>query len=298
MGVAIELLPASQTNTERSGPRIRDGKSDQNCYTGPGYRDSLCRSITYNTLEQCGTHEYEIPNPKWTETGNTVPPSGATALAAAAPYTSEKAEPTLPEAVPDWQETVNLEHVEDLGMRNRIMNMLDNHAKMWDGSLGEIKATSHRLALDQGARPYREMPRSTGPSLRKRIAEEIQKMLHVGFIEPATSEWSSPVLFVSKKDRSLLFCIDYRHFNAKGSTDAYSLCRMVDSIDSLGDTELFTTLDCNSGYLQVPVAPEDQDKTTFTTHFRTFRYTCMPLGLKNAPATFQRALDVILSVAR
>ena len=61
---------------------------------------------------------------------------------------------------------------------------------------------------------------------------------------------------------------------------------------------VFTTLDCNSGYWQVPVAPENEDKTTFTTHCGTFRYTRMPFGLKNAPATFQRALDIILSGAR
>ena len=73
---------------------------------------------------------------------------------------------------------------------------------------------------------------------------------------------------------------------------------MDDCIDSLGDAVVFTTLDCNSEYWEVPVAPEDQDKTTFTTHCGTFRYTRMPFALKNAPATFQQALDIILSGAR
>ena len=79
-------------------------------------------------------------------------------------------------------------------MRNRIMNMLYKHSNMWDGSLGEIKATIHRLALEPGARPHREMPRRTGPGMRKRIADEIQKMLHAGVIEPATSIWASPLV--------------------------------------------------------------------------------------------------------
>ena len=72
---------------------------------------------------------------------------------------------------------------------------------------------------------------------------------------------------------------------------------MDDCIDSLGDAVVFTTLHCNSGYWKVPVAPEDQDKTTFTTHRGTFRYTRMPFGLKNAHATFQLAQDIILSGA-
>ena len=134
--------------------------------------------------------------------------------------------------------------------------------------------------------------------MRKRIAEEIQKMLHAGVIEPATSEWASPVVLVSKKDGSLRFCVDYRRLNAKTLTDAYPLPRMDDCIDSLGDAVVFTTLDCNSGYWQLPVAQEHQDKTSFTSHFGTFRYTRMPFGLKNAPATFQRALDINLFGAR
>ena len=132
-------------------------------------------------------------------------------------------------------------------MRNRIMNMLDKHANMWDCSLGETKATSHRLALEPGARPYREMLQRTGPGMRKRIAEDIQKMLHAGVLEPATSEWASPVVLVSKKVGGLRFCVDYRRLNVKTLTDAYPRPRMNDCIDSLGDAVVFTTLDCNSG---------------------------------------------------
>ena len=50
------------------------------------------------------------------------------------------------------------------------------------------------------------------------------------------------------------------------AADSYPLPRMDDCIDSLEDAVVFTTLDCNSGYWQIPVAPEDRDKTTFTTH--------------------------------
>ena len=73
---------------------------------------------------------------------------------------------------------------------------------------------------------------------------------------------------------------------------------MDDCIESLGDAMALTILDCNSGYWQVPVAPKDQDKATFTTHCGTFRYRGMPFSLKKATETFQRALDIILAVAR
>ena len=73
---------------------------------------------------------------------------------------------------------------------------------------------------------------------------------------------------------------------------------MEDCIESLREARLFTTLDALWGYWQVPIAERDRDKTTFTNHMGTFRYKRMPFGLRNAPATFQRALDIILSGVR
>ena len=120
-------------------------------------------------------------------------------------------------------------------------------------------------------------------------------MLKEGVIEPASSEWASPVVLVPKPDGSMRFCVDYRRLNALTIRDSYPLPRMDECIDSLGDAQLFSTLDCNSGYWQIPVEPSDRDKTTFTSHEGTFRYTRMPFGLTNAPATFQRVVNMTLA---
>jgi RNase H-like domain found in reverse transcriptase/Reverse transcriptase (RNA-dependent DNA polymerase) len=70
---------------------------------------------------------------------------------------------------------------------------------------------------------------------------------------------------------------------------------MDECIDSLAEAVVFTTLDCNSGYWQIPVHPEDRDKTTFTSHYGIYRFLRLPFGLRNSPATFQRAIYIILS---
>ena len=120
-------------------------------------------------------------------------------------------------------------------------------------------------------------------------------MLRAGVIEPATSMWASPVVLVPKPDGSMRFCIDYRRLNTVKVRDSNPLPRMDECIDSLGDARIFSTLDCNSGYWQIPVSPADKEKTTFTSHEGLFQFLRMPFGLKNAPATFQRFVDITLA---
>jgi transposase InsO family protein len=193
-----------------------------------------------------------------------------------------------------WEDQVDLDHLTPLD-REKVLQTLRPHREMWDGRLGNVSATSHRIDVVPGSRPVHAQPYRAGGRAREAEQEEIKKMLAQGVIEPAMSEWASPVVLVPKSDGSLRFCVDYRRLNAITVPDTYPLPRMDECIDSLGDAAIFTTLDCNSGYWQIPVHPPDRDKTTFTSHHGTYRFRRLPFGLRNAPATFQRAIDVILS---
>ena len=100
---------------------------------------------------------------------------------------------------------------------------------------------------------------------------------------------------MTKKDKSLRICVDYRKLNCQSQADAYPMPRIDDLIDGLGRSHYISTLDLTKGYWQVPVAAEDRPKTAFVTPFGLFQFKVMPFGLQGAPATFQRLMDRVIA---
>ena len=88
--------------------------------------------------------------------------------------------------------------------------------------------------------------------------------------------------------------MDYRRLNSVTIKDRYPLPRMEDCLDSLGEAQFFSTLDCNWGFWQIPLAEQDRHKTAFTTFAGPYQYKRILFGLCNTPATYQRTLDILL----
>jgi hypothetical protein len=188
------------------------------------------------------------------------------------------------------------------------------HKNALGWTIADIKRISplictHNIYLEENAKPSREMQRRLNPNMKEVVRNEVIKLLNNEIIYPISdSKWVSPTQVIHKKSGVTVItnekneliptrtitgwrmCIDYRKLNSMTRKDHFPLPFMDQILERVASHEFYCFLDGYSGYNQIEIALEDQEKTTFTCLFGTFAYRRMSFGLCNAPATFQRCM--------
>ncbi|KAG7559358.1 Ribonuclease H-like superfamily [Arabidopsis thaliana x Arabidopsis arenosa] len=200
-----------------------------------------------------------------------------------------------------------------------LLTELKKYRRAIGYSLDDIKGISpslstHRIHLENESYSSIEPQKRLNPNLKEVVKKEILKLLEAGVIYPISdSTWVSPVHCVPKKggmtviknDKDELIptrtitghrmCIDYRKLNSASRKDHFPLPFIDQMLERLANHPYYCFLDGYSGFFQIPIHPNDQEKTTFTCPYGTFAYKRMSFGLCNAPATFQRCMTSIFS---
>lgn len=160
----------------------------------------------------------------------------------------------------------------DLGFTDVVMHQIQT------GDAPPVKQRAYRLSIRE----------------ERDALAQIQTLVSEGRIRPSSSAWASPVVMVPKPDGSLRMCVDYRKLNQVTKDDVYPLPYIEDVLDRLGKSSIFSTMDVASGFWQVPMHPASIEKTAFCTRDGLWEWLVMPMGLRNAPRTFQRLMATLL----
>ena len=158
----------------------------------------------------------------------------------------------------------------------------------------DLGLVAHTLNVDPETKPVAQPARIFHTEIEGQIVKEVQKLLAAGFIKPIQHpRWLSNIVPVKKKNGQIRCYVDFRNLNKACLKDEFSLPNMDLLIDSTAGNVMFSFMDGFSGYNQIKMAPKDAEKIAFRTPMGNFYCIVMPFGLKNAGATYQRAMTAI-----
>ncbi|GIY01559.1 hypothetical protein CDAR_456991 [Caerostris darwini] len=196
----------------------------------------------------------------------------------------------------NWENSINLSHLNH-SERSDVISLLNKYNSVFAqelSDLGECSIIQHEIHLTDNI-PTRQKPYRVPYNLKAEMKKQINILLDAGIIQPSTSSYAAPVLLVKKSDGSFRLVADLRKLNSKTIPDNFPLPNLNEMIDMLSGSKFFSTSDLTSGFHQMQMNPSHAHLTGITTEFGLFQYKRLPFGLKNAGASFQRLMSIVLA---
>ena len=187
--------------------------------------------------------------------------------------------------------TPKVSHLE-IDQATEITRLLLQHAPLFSDVPRLCNLLCHDVDVN-GARHIRQAPYRLNTNKRQFLQAETQRLLDGGIIERSSSPWASPVVLVPKKGGTYRLCVDYRKINPVTQPDSYPLPRIED-IDDVEQVTFVSKVDLLSGYHQISLTERAKPISAIITPDGLFSYKRLPFSLRNAPATFQRLMGLVL----
>ena len=211
------------------------------------------------------------------------------------PKPSEELEPVPLDDDPEHLAYISSQLAEDLKIPLTHFLRQNKDVFAWkQADMGGIDPTviTHRMNVSPSFKPVKQKRRSFAPDRQEAINEEVGKLLQAGAIrEVEYPKWLANIILVKKSNDKWRLCIDFIDINRACPKDSFPLPRIDLIVDATSGHELLSFMDAFSGYNQISMDPDDQEKTSFVTGQGTYCYRVMPFGLKNAGATYQRLVN-------
>ena len=161
------------------------------------------------------------------------------------------------------------------------------------GTLGD----TYQIKLKEGAIPHSiYTPRTVPLPLRGKVREELQRMEVMGVISKIQdpTPWCAGMVIVPKRSGAVRICVDLKPLNQSVLREVHPIPKVDETLAQLSGATVFSKLDANSGFWQIPLAEESRPLTTFITPFGKFCFNKLPFGVSSAPELFQRRMSRIL----
>ena len=155
------------------------------------------------------------------------------------------------------------------------------------------REVDHEIQTEEGARPPKRALFQLSPAELEATKEYISDLLKKGKIRPSRSPYGAPLFFVKQKGGKLRGVVDYRDLNRITKRNSSPIPRTDEMFDILSSAKYFSKLDLKSGFHQIRVQEDDIEKTEFNAKYGQFEYLVMPMGLCNAPQTFQSLMNSV-----
>ena len=184
---------------------------------------------------------------------------------------------------------------------NKFISLLEEYDDVFvgkDNQLGRTHLYTHGITLKPDAKPLQLYPFRMSPHKADLMEKECEKLVKQDILEETKSgPWSSRSFLVEKKGgQGYRLVTDLRYVNSQAITQALISPRADDSIEMIGEMKpvIFSKMDAQQGYFQIPIREEDRDITAFLTRTKKYRYKTMPMGLASSAQAFQAVVNLVL----
>ena len=174
--------------------------------------------------------------------------------------------------------------------------ILEQYPSLFTG-LGTLSG-EYKIELKPDAKPFAlYTPRNVPFPLREKVQKELGRMESLGVISKVEkpSSWCAGMVVVPKKSGAIRICVDYRPLNENVLREVHPLPTVEENLSKLTGATVFSKLDSNCGFWQIPLEESSRELTTFITPFGRYRFNKLPFGICSAPEHFQRRMSEILA---
>ena len=195
----------------------------------------------------------------------------------------------------DLNEIVNeCKHL-TITQRKSLLNLLNKHRDLFDGTLGKWKEEKLNIELKPGAQPFHSRAYPVPKLYEETLKLEVDRLCKIGVLKKVNrSEWAAPTFIIPKKDKTVRFISDFRELNKRIKRKPYPIPKIQDLLLKLEGFQYGTSLDLNMGYYHIELNPDSKKLCTIVLPWGKYEYQRLPMGLCNSPDIFQEKMSILM----